>query len=178
MSRVRVLQWRGYFPARKGVTHLRPTTKERWLKSIAQLLVLDYLDTFGRRWSPDDGRRLRRLIDEMRVRVAANVKMAECDATVEYGGPKILMTFSERPSCSWYQLIAHEVAHVFDYVRSGDGVTHSKDFFTFYRRLLNCWFAATETVQFVAYERITCAKKEVPTTAEAAPDDSVGSGPV
>jgi len=157
----------------------RPTVKERWIKSIAQLLVLDYQDTFARRWGADDQRRLRRLIDEMGVVVVPHTKIEGCDASVEFGGPKLTMSFSERPSCSWFQVIAHEVAHVFDYVRSGDGVSHNRDFFTYYRRLLNCWFAATETVQFLAHEQIICAKhQDGVVDPEGGPDGSVGGGPV
>jgi hypothetical protein len=81
--------------------------------------------------------------------------MDGCDAWVELSKtPKL--KFSTRPTCTWIQAIAHELAHIIDWVRTGDGVSHNPGFFRVYRRLLNLWFMSTETVQFVALERVIC----------------------
>jgi hypothetical protein len=143
----------------KKVTHT-PQQTAKWIRSIMQVLVLDFLQAQGRKWDPEDKRILRTAISRAHIEVAKGAAMEGCDAWVEHGKTPNLK-FAESPTCSWIQVIAHELAHIIDWVRTGEGVSHGPGFFRVYRRLLNLWFQSTETVQFVAIEHVICDPDDV-----------------
>ena len=157
-------------PTNKKVTHT-PLQTAKWIRAIMRVLILDFLKAHGRPWDPEDKRILRNCIDRAHIGVAKGAVMEGCDAWVELGKTPTLK-FTEIPTCSWIQVIAHELAHILGWVRTGDGTSHDSVFFKNYRRLLNVWFLSTETVQFVALERVICN----PDDAED-DDDDLAKGP-
>lgn len=127
----------------------------RWIKAVLYVLIADFIDAYCARWHPEDVKSLRSLIRNAKVSTATGRVMEGCDAWVEHGKTPILK-FAQKPTCTWIQVIAHELAHIIDWSKNGDGVEHTPEFFRIYRRLLNLWFLSTETVQFVALEKVIC----------------------
>ncbi len=156
-------------PTNKKVTRTALQTS-KWIRSIMRVLLLDFFKSKGRKWDPEDKRILRNCIDRASIGVGKGPIMAGCDAWVELGKTPTLK-FAETPSCSWIQVIAHELAHVICWVRTGDGISHDPVFFTNYRILLTNWFLSTETVQFVVMEHVIC---EEPNEDD---DDDLAKGP-
>lgn len=122
-----------------------------------QLATMDFIRAHGKGWDRDEVNRLRKYIDKAKIRILPAREMEGLDGYVTFA-PVLEIGFLERPTCSWIQVVMHELAHVIEHIRCGDGLSHSPMFFRTYRRLLNLHFASTETVQFVALERLTpCA---------------------
>lgn len=138
----------------KKVTHT-PQQTAKWIRAILKVLLMDFLKLHKRKFDPEETRILRNAIDRASIRVGKGAEMEGCDAWVELGKTPTL-TFAAEPTCSWVQVIAHELAHIICWTKSGDGTSHDSAFFRTYRRLLNAWFESTETVQFVAMEQVRC----------------------